>query len=295
VGLDPAVALAVPRWFSAQPPVGVDARAIRPPIYGYRALVEQHVRRELRFMQQRAGSVSNQTREGQLKLAFDSDSRDPVLKSAHYAMSRGAMLEAWARSFLFYLSDQGSSSEAANALLSDIAELAAASSSKDLQQLSRSTLTAFVRDGKGHDGIVAVLGYLDRLLLSPDNDRSARAFRQITWEVGTSALELLHRLTHLGRVLRYDDAAILSAWKDRVRAARDDIEPDAVVRKPYDQQVVDYVYDRFASLTGLRPTAVTNLEFHLRDSPLALSKLAKRRKEELNVFSDDYDCYDDDE
>ena len=64
VGLDPAVALLVPPWFSEQPPAGVDSSAIRPPIHGYRALLEQHVRRELRITDRRIVNASNPTHEG---------------------------------------------------------------------------------------------------------------------------------------------------------------------------------------------------------------------------------------
>jgi len=53
VGLDPAVALSGLLWFTTAPPDTVASIAVRPPTYNLRALLDQHVRRELRTLDRR--------------------------------------------------------------------------------------------------------------------------------------------------------------------------------------------------------------------------------------------------
>ena len=266
LGLDPVVALRVPPWFSSAVPAirNVDTSAIRPPLLDYRRLLEQHVRREERQRLVSIGSASSVT---QLGVAFNISTLDRVIKSAEYAMARGAMLEAWARSYLTHLFEYGASDDAANALLAEIAETARLSSSADFQRLARSTFAMAARDGKGHDGIAAVLDCTDQLLLCVDEFDSARRYADITWEVGMSALQMLQRLAELGRMLRYDDEKILGTWRSRVKAACAFAGSGNRVTTHGDQAFARQVHQSYVLMPRVQVTTVAALERCLRDDP----------------------------
>ena len=93
-----------------------------------------------------------------------------------YAMSRGAMLEAWVSSYLVHLTESGSSDDAANLLLDSAATAATKCKSTALQRVGATELIVFARDGKGHGGLVRALEDIDHLLLPPtsfDNEHSS--------------------------------------------------------------------------------------------------------------------------
>ena len=142
VGLHPSTALIVPAWFS-ELPTNVATSAIRPPSRTYVALLDEHLRREER-MTDRFGHSKPVSTDHLADFLQPADSRpriDTSLLSARYAMSRGAMLVAWVRLYLYYLSERGSADDAANALLSDLADAACRpQKSTTSQQVSRTEL-----------------------------------------------------------------------------------------------------------------------------------------------------------
>ena len=212
-------------------------------------------------------------------------------------MARGAMLEAWVRLYLFYLSERGTVEVAANALLSDLASIACSaspSSAKELRRLGETSFRTSAFDAKGHAGITELRNAVDYLFLPASDCDGESAFASIHWDCGVSPLELLHRLTELGRALRFDDKQILDAWKSRIRAARD---CDALrfgtsmlvgepVRPPQpgNQRHVQTIIDNYAKRYAKRYASITELELELRDDHRALTPLASRMHDEADPY-----------
>ena len=297
IGLDASTALAIPPWFGAELPSGVATGAVRSPTH-YVTLVEEHVRRELRILE-RHGDIVIPVSLEQLASFFNAVDTDATLQGARYAMSRGAMLEAWARLYLYYLSERGVGNDAANALLTDLAEAARKAAAPhassgaaipvELRHLANSSFRTYAYDAKGHGGISELLIAVDYLFLPASDNDGETAFASIRWDVGVSLLGLLHRLTEMGRSLRFDDDRILAAWKSRVRAARDSdgLRPgEPTIRNaPGNQEQVGTLVDRYAS-RDTRFASVIALELQLRDDPRAHANLRPRMHDD-GAFGDD--------